>query len=250
MHVFSYFIDGLLIDSGQPRVEKQFCNALEEVPIDTLLITHHHEDHSGNIEAIKKLKGIEAFASPECCQLMLHPKRVEPARWLTWGQHTRAQLLPIPEDGLIETERYKFQAFPTPGHAIDQISLLEQDEGWLFPGDLYVNDYIKVFMRDEEIGLQIKSLKELIDLDFKWLFCQHNPKLKNGKAHLKNKLQFLEDFYGKVAMVYQEEKGPKAIMRILSLKENSKAKVLSLGQLSMLNMVRSVINDIESHNVI
>ena len=246
MHVYSFLVDGLLIDTGQPRVGRDFCQALEKTSIEKIVLTHHHEDHSGNVESIKKMKNIDAYASDPCCRLMLKPKLVEPARFITWGQHTRAVLTPLSNEQTLYTDQYTFHIMNTPGHSIDQISLYEPEEGWLFPGDLYVNDYIKVFMREEEFGQQITSIKTLLKLDFDVLFCNHNPLFKRGRQHLKNKLQFLEDFYGSVHREYMNGTSPKRIMKALRLRENRIVKLLSMGQLSTLNMVRSVIRHIEN----
>lgn len=245
MYVHCFLVDGLLIDTGQPRVKKELLAALENESIDRILLTHHHEDHSGNVEAIKALKMVKAYASPLCCEIMKKPARVEPARWVTWGQHTKANLLPW-RNNTIETANFNFQILNTPGHAIDQISLYEPNQGWLFSGDLFVHHYIKAFMREENIGEQIVSIKKLVQLDFDVLFCNHQPVFSEGKKRLQIKLQFLEDFYGKVKREYEKGKDVKDIMRALDLKENRFLVWFSLGQLSRANMVRSVIRSVEN----
>jgi len=63
------------------------------------------------------------------------------------------------------------------------------------------------------------------------------------KERLKAKLQFLEDFYAKVSTLHQEGYTPQAIFNTLQLKENWQVKLLSGGDLSAMNMVRSVILD-------
>ena len=246
MFVYCYLIDGLLIDTGQPRVRKELCDILEQEEIKRIIITHHHEDHSGNIEAIKKLKNIEAYASSLCCKFMLKPKRVELARWMTWGQHQPATLIPI-ADTLIQTNYYQFKVIPTPGHAADHISLYESNKGWLFSGDIYINDYLKMFMRDELIGHHILSLRKLLSLEFDRMFCSHQPVLKNPKKRLMNKLHFLEDFYGQVSEIYSKGYTAKEIMRSLRYKDDKLSKLLSWGQLSRTNMVKSVIKTVEQN---
>ena len=244
MHVYCFLVDGLLIDTGQPLIKSDLLNALAPHPIDHIIVTHHHEDHSGNIEAIKEAKAIPAFASKKCCKIMQNPPRVEPARWMTWGQMPNAHLKELSLDAPFCTNNHEFTVISTPGHAIDQISLYEPTKGWLFSGDLYVHDYIKVFMKEEDIGQQIDSLKRLIQLDFDVLWCNHQPILKGGKQRLKNKLQFLEDFYGTVANAYQKGMSVPQLMKILGLKDKLLMKWISLGQLSRSNMVRSVIKNI------
>jgi len=109
---------------------------------------------------------------------------------------------------------------------------------------MYINDYIKIFMRSEKIGEQITSIQKLLELDFDVLFCNHNPQLKNGKEKLRNKLQFLQDFYGKVRNEHEKGLSVNEIMKALDLKENYFAKAFSLGELSRVNMVKSVIDSL------
>jgi hypothetical protein len=81
---------------------------------------------------------------------------------------------------------------------------LEEENGWLFSGDLYLGDRIKYFRSDERLIDQITSLKKILEIDFDALFCAHNPCLENGRARLKNKLQFLEDLYGAIHLLIQK----------------------------------------------
>lgn len=249
MYVHSFLWDGLLIDTGQPRVEKEFSEALQTKSIDKIILTHHHEDHSGNVEAIKKLKNINAYASPLCCTYMVKPSRVEPARWMTWGQNTPAQMIPL-KDKSIHTDKYTLDIIDTPGHAADQISLYNAERGWLFSGDIFIHDYVKIFMRDEKIDEQISSIQKLLRLDFDVLLCNHQPILTGGKKRLENKLQFLLDFYGNIEKLYHKGYSEKSIMQDLGLKELRSIVWMSFGQLSMKNMVRSTIHAINNNKTI
>ena len=238
-------MDGLLIDTGQSLVGKDFVKLLEDERVDKIIVTHHHEDHSGNVERIKEAKGADAFGSLKCSEIMKKPTWIEPARLISWGQNKAANINPLELSKSIQTENFEFQIFETPGHAIDQISLYEPDKGWLFPGDLFVHDYIKTFMRDEDLAQQIQSLEMLMKLDFEVMFCHHQPVFDNAKERLKSKLNFLVDFYGKVEDAYNKGMSSKQIMSHMRLKEQKLVKFISLGQLSTLNMVKSVVNDLK-----
>ncbi len=245
MYVYSFLIDGLLIDTGQPRVRKEFLTLLGPEKVSKIILTHHHEDHSGNVEAIKTAKSVSAFGSKLCCEKMKNPQRVEPARWITWGQHTPCDLAPL-TDKQIATDHYNFEILSTPGHAADQISLYEPNKGWLFSGDIYVNDYIKIFMREEVMLDQIKSLKELISLDFDVLFCNHQPIFKNGKDRLIAKLNFLSDFYAKVEMASNKGLEIHEIMKYMNLKDDPLTSLMTFGQLSQSNMIRAALKTIQT----
>ncbi|MEZ4601880.1 MAG: hypothetical protein R2861_00255 [Desulfobacterales bacterium] len=64
---------------------------------------------------------------------------------------------------------------------------------------------------------------------------------KNGKKHLASKLQFLEDFYGRVSSLARQGLDERTIMRQLGLKEQWLVKMICFGNVSMRNMVRSVM---------
>jgi len=74
------------------------------------------------------------------------------------------------------------------GWVKDHTVYLEEENGRLFSGDLYLGDHIKYFRSDERLIDQITSLKKILKFDFDALFCAHNPRLENGRARLKNKL--------------------------------------------------------------
>ena len=244
MFVYSFLIDGLLIDTGPSRAQKAFVKTLATEHIDQLVVTHHHEDHSGNIEAIKRLKSIPALGSALCKQKMSQHITVDFGRWMTWGPFRTADITPF-DSAHVQTPKYSFEIIPTPGHAIDQVSLYEPNEGWLFSGDIFVHDYIKMFMRDEIIGDQILSIRKLLKLDFNKMFCNHQPVMTNPKERLKNKLNFLEDFYAKVAEQYHKGLTVKQIMKALDYKDNRFMSLISWGEMSKSNMVRSVIKTVE-----
>jgi len=92
---------------------------------------------------------------------------------------------------------------------------------------------------------QIASMKRVAQLGFEIMFCSHNPQFKQAKEKLKRKIQFMEDYYGKVKQLHKQGLKPKAIMKSLDLRENWSIRILSGGALSGLNMVKSVIRDEE-----
>lgn len=239
---YAYLLEGLLIDTGHPNIKKEFLAQLRSERIDKCVLTHHHEDHSGNAESIRKMSGAKIYGSPRCAEILKNPPKVSPIQYITWGQNKKVDILSMDLSESVTTANYSFKIVETPGHAEDMICLYEPNKGWLFSADNFVNKYINVFMDNEIFHLQIESLKTLIALDFDVLFCSHFPQFRNGKAHLMTKLAFLEEFYGRVKNEYQKGKTPGEILIDMNLKERYFIKYLSLGKLSQLNMVKSVVN--------
>ena len=47
--VSAFLFDGVLIDCGFPAVRLDLGRALDELHVRGAIITHHHEDHAGNL---------------------------------------------------------------------------------------------------------------------------------------------------------------------------------------------------------
>lgn len=242
-HIF--YIDGLLIDTGQSRVRKQVLDVTQNLDIEQIYVTHHHEDHTGNLDALKNQFGVPIYSSKLCKEMMSDPPPISFAQYMFWGSRPAFQDLVIKED-TIQTNNYSFDIIPVPGHSSDMVALHEANEGWLFSADLYVHHYIAYFMKPESVKTQIASLKKILELDFDVIFCSHNPQLKNGKQLIQKKLQFFETFYGSVSELMIKGFSISEIMKRLKMKKRWGMRILSHGHLSSQNMIQSVIRDLEN----
>ncbi|GAB5553249.1 MAG: MBL fold metallo-hydrolase [Saprospiraceae bacterium] len=239
-----YFVDGLLLDTGQSIMKKSILAATKKLEVKQIFISHHHEDHTGNIRALKDQHNCEAYASKLCCEMMKAPPKLSFAQKITWGTRPAQKDL-IPKQQAIKTNKYCFEIIPIFGHAPDMVALYEPNRKWLFSADLYLNSYIDYFVHNESVADQIASIKKILALDFDVLLCSHKPQLKNGKQQLTKKLHFLESFFDMVSTLYTQGYSAKEIFKHLKLKENWLVKILSGGSLSKMNMVHSVIRDLE-----
>lgn len=237
-----YYIDGLLLDTGHRNMRKEILATVGGLEVDQMFISHHHEDHTGNLAELQQHFKCPSYSSAACIELMKKPPKISFAQWLTWGNRP-ANFQLQEKGGTLLTSNYKFDIIPIPGHAIDMVALHEANEGWLFSADLWVYQYIRYFMRAESMHQQIESIKRVLKLEFHVLFCSHNPQLIRGKDKLWQKLRFLEDFYGRAASFYHKGYSPPAILKAMGLKEDFGMRLLSTGELSTMNMVRSVIRD-------
>ncbi len=242
--VYVYFIDGLLIDTGQPAMSTQIAEATQNLPVEQIFISHHHEDHTGNIQQLQQQHNCKVYAPLKTCEIMKNPPKLTMAQKLVWGNRGACpHLTPIAND--IKTKNYQFNIIPIPGHATDMAALYEPNKKWLFSSDLFIGTKIGYYLYSESMQQQIASTKKILKLDFDTMYCAHNPQLKNGKQKLTRKLEFLESFFEDVSVLYKQGLSAKAIFKQLKLEENYFVKILSGGKLSKLNMVKSVINDLE-----
>ena len=242
MYSHCYIIDGMLIDTGHYDMRKEIITMLLQYPIQQIFITHHHEDHTGNLDILQKKLNCPSYASASCVEIMKSPPSISFGQWLTWGDRNPNFDL-TPKEKSIATEHYNFQIIPVPGHAPDMVCLLEANEGWLFSSDLFVSEYIRYFLHSESMQQQIESIRKVLQYDFEIMFCGHNPQFKNCKQKLKNKLDFFLNFYGQVADLYHKGHSADSIFKEMKLKDHWHVRLISFGAISTMNMVKSVIRD-------
>jgi glyoxylase-like metal-dependent hydrolase (beta-lactamase superfamily II) len=207
--------------------------------IERLLLTHHHEDHSGNAAMIAKSCGALVLGHPLTARKMGHIRPILPYQHLVWGQSREVAVSPLPE--VVASDGFDLLPIHTPGHSNDHTVYLEGQHGWLFSGDLYLGDRIKFFRSDEKIDQQIQSLRTVLQHDFEALFCAHHPVLKKGRDRLCRKLTYLEEIVGAVGALLTRGLSEKEIIRRMDHRRDRFIKFVTMGNVSFANMIRSAI---------
>lgn len=157
MFAHLYFIDGLLIDAGQSRMKDSVLSELKDYQIDKIFLSHHHEDHTGNVESIRSMANCKVYGSKLCSDMMKDPPGISPAQKMVWGDRDSVDYIE-PVADYIDTPNYRFELIPIPGHAPDMVALYERSKRWLFSSDLYVSSYIGYMLPDENLMEQIESI--------------------------------------------------------------------------------------------
>jgi glyoxylase-like metal-dependent hydrolase (beta-lactamase superfamily II) len=217
MTVYCFIFDNIMIDTGLSHMEKEVAGIAQENKIDRIYLTHHHEDHSGNAAHMNKSIGADVYGHRLAAEKLTKPYAILPYQKYVWGRTTPVGVKRFPQT--IETPSGKMIPVHTPGHAKDHTVFFLPEKGVLFSGDLYLADRIKFFRSDENMGIQIESLKKVISLVFNTLLCGHNPRQKNGRKHIQSKLEFLENLYGNIVHLWKKGVPEKQIFNQLKLKE-------------------------------
>jgi glyoxylase-like metal-dependent hydrolase (beta-lactamase superfamily II) len=242
MSVYCYLIGDTLIDCGQAKMAGAMKSFVSTHRIKQLLLTHHHEDHSGNAAMIANECGAAVLGHPITAHKMGHIRPILPYQHLVWGQSKKVAVSPLP--AVVASNGFRFLSIHTPGHSKDHTVYLEVQNGWLFSGDLYLGDRIKFFRSDEQIDQQIQSLQIVLQHDFEALFCAHNPVLKNGQGRLRRKLAYLENIVGTVGLLLTRGLPEREIIRQLDHRQDRFVKFFTMGNASYANMIRSAIRAI------
>ena len=143
MSVYVYFIDGLIIDSGQSNMRKYVLDSFRNKRPNSILLTHYHEDHSGNAYPLSQFYKTDVFGHAlTSCKMAAH-RRILPYQRYIWGNSEDVKVKPL--EATFESEHFTFRPVHTPGHSKDHTVYLEEKNGWLFSGDLFLGERIKFF---------------------------------------------------------------------------------------------------------
>ncbi|MCO1335173.1 MBL fold metallo-hydrolase [Microbulbifer sp. OS29] len=184
-----YRLNDTIIDAGPSNQWKYVKWFVKNKPFKQLVLTHHHEDHSGNAGAIYKLTGIQPKAPESTVEILKRGFRIPPLQLLIWGRAGIAEAAPLPKELRFAGE--KVLAISAPGHAKDMTCYLMQDRGWIFTADLYVASHLKLLRKDESVPMLIHSIHKVLKYDFDTILCPHRGIVENGKSRLQAKCDYL-----------------------------------------------------------
>ncbi|WP_042473668.1 MBL fold metallo-hydrolase [Bacillus ndiopicus] len=239
LNVYSYVVDGLCIDTGAHSLRKQFQPFLQAQPIEQVVLTHHHEDHSGNAAFLQQ-QGIPIYIEKtllkECAEKAAYPFY----RKVFWGARKAFDAQPLAST--FSSKTADWDIIQTPGHAIDHVALLNKETGQLFTGDLYVMTKTRLILRNESIPTIIQSLQKVLTYDFADVFCCHGGLLKNGRKALQAKEDYLLTLQEKTLTLHKQGLTPAEINQTLFSKKYPITR-FSRGEWDSQHIVTSILKD-------
>jgi len=214
-----YRLGDTLIDAG-PRNQWRHIRAFaSERAIRQLLITHHHEDHSGNCANLAQLLRLSPRASESTGRILRHGFAIQWYRHVIWGAAEKVITRPFPDEILINGQ-HQVVPIATPGHTCDHTSFHLPERGWLFSGDMYISSRLKLLERDEDLSQILSSLRRLLALEFDLLLCPHRGVITHGKRALQRKYDNLTELIEQARALQQRGDSLAAITRQLLGREN------------------------------
>jgi glyoxylase-like metal-dependent hydrolase (beta-lactamase superfamily II) len=164
----------LLIDPG-PDDERHVGDIRRSIagrPVDGILLTHAHADHSASASLLSGELGAPILASSSTLARLNLPGRV-----LADGD-----AVPVSAAG---PSRSRLQVVETPGHSADHLSFLLLPQRWLFTGDLVLGSGSSAVLHpDGRVGDYIGSIRKLEALRPARLFPGHGPEVSDAAAKL------------------------------------------------------------------
>ena len=234
-----YLLDEVLIDCGPPNARRQLIPLFRDLPAKRILITHHHEDHTGNAAFLARTRGLPVSGHRDGCgSLELISRGIPFYRRVVWGVPDAFPYSTAPESQ--ETSKHLLQALETPGHSRDHLCFFVEKKGWLFTGDLYLSGYLRYLREDEDIHALMYALRRMIQLKPRVIFCNHRGPVLDGEKALGKKLAFLEQLRDRVMEGAGRGLSPEELARSL-MKKDLFFRHFSGGEFSSLNLIRALV---------
>lgn len=246
--VWTYYVDGLLIDTGSRRTQRAVQRTYARHRIGQIALTHFHEDHAANAAPLAREHQCPVRCGALTAERIRQPYPLLPYERYWFGPiepcsaETGVTVLPtFPQP--FETDHHRFVPIPTLGHSDDHHVLLEPNEGWLFSGDFYVGN-LRVFRRGENIYQQIEAARHILTYDFDTLFCGHRPVLSGAKAAIQRKMEHLQRIVELSLEGQRRGLSEAAIVRRVGLQEDWFMRAFTSNDVAVTYLVRSALQDV------
>ncbi|WP_041257548.1 MBL fold metallo-hydrolase [Fibrella aestuarina] len=245
--VWTYYVDGLLIDTGSRYTQRAVLATYERHQIEQIALTHFHEDHAANAAALARQHGCPVRCGLLTAERIAYPYHLLPYERYWFGPIEACSAAvgvevlatyPAP----VETAHYRFLPIPTLGHSDDHHVLLEPNEGWLFSGDFYVGN-LRVFRRGENIYQQLEAARHLLTYDFDTLFCGHRPVLKHAKTAIQAKIDHLQRIVDQSLEGQRRGLSEAIILRRIGLREDWFMRAFTSNDVAVTYLIRSALHD-------
>lgn len=147
-----YRLGDILVDTGGTRVTEALLDELAIDPPKRIVLTHQHEDHSGNVAAIVARFGEMSVHAPRALVAFLTTfERVPPYRAYFWGDPLPLPahlLVPYDAGDAFEAAGHRMVARHTPGHTPPHHAFVLQDGQavYVLSGDLYSSRPLEAFL--------------------------------------------------------------------------------------------------------
>ncbi|MDZ7629842.1 MAG: MBL fold metallo-hydrolase [Gemmatimonadaceae bacterium] len=224
--------DGVLVDTGIPAARQVVAALLSAARVRGVMLTHHHEDHAGNVELVAA-RGIPIWMAAATVPLVTSVDRIRAYRRYTWAPMPPLASPVVPfTSGVLEP-------MPAPGHCADHHILWDPETRTLFSGDLFLGVAVRVAHHDEDPWALIESLERAAALEPVRMFDAHRGLVPEPAAALRAKAAWTRDL---IATITARIAGGDSDARIVTsvLGGESVAGYASGGEYSRRNFVRAV----------
>lgn len=164
-----YRLGDTLIDTCGTIAGAALVELLRERPPRRIVCTHQHEDHVGNVAAIRRAFGaLPVFVPREHVALVTDFDRVPEYRATVWGHpEPTGPVEPYDPGHVFEDRGVAIEAWLTPGHTPHHVAFVARTHGQVFAltGDLYTSRPLAAWYESaaDDMAASLRSLAGLGD---------------------------------------------------------------------------------------
>lgn len=239
--VHVYRLGDVLIDTGFRHARESLRSWPGLQGLQACVLTHHHEDHAGNVKLLARL-GVPLLAPPPVREKMQESPALHLYQKVIWGTFEPAAVAPLDEIRLSDGRR--LVPVPTPGHSGDHHVYHEPERGLVFSGDLYLGRRVDAAKREENVHDLLRSLRTVRELRPRTLYCAHRGRVDEPVQRLSEKIAGLEEIVGSARRLADRGRSVREIVRELFGREG-RIYWITAGDFSHRNLIESAL-DMES----
>jgi len=174
--------EAVLVDPGSPlpaeseRLERALAAARDRLGrrVTAIWLTHHHPDHVGGVERLRRTLGVPVLAHPQTAARLAGAIAVD-------GELADGERIVLAGE-----PPFPVRVVHTPGHARGHLCFLDETHGSALAGDLVAGlGTIVVDPPEGDMDDYLASLEKLAALAPRTLFPGHGPAIKNAVARLR-----------------------------------------------------------------
>jgi len=230
VHVF--VVRGVMIDTGFPGVARDLREAIASFRLRGAMLTHHHEDHAGNLQQLVDA-GVPVAMDADTLARVRQPGRIGWYRHFTW------KAMPLLTGAVTPFADDTLSLVATPGHCSNHHCVWDADTGTCFTGDLYLGARVRVAHSYEDPRAQVQSLRTIIARNPARVFCAHRGLVDHGVARLQTKVDWLDELIGLVEQRLDAGHSAEQVRREL-LGRLGSTHVFSAGDYSPRNLIAAI----------
>jgi glyoxylase-like metal-dependent hydrolase (beta-lactamase superfamily II) len=262
--------DGIAIDPGSPKMRGSLARHLRQIKskIKSVVATHAHEEHVGNLNWLCGVTGAPLYVSEMTAEFLTPFKKLPWVRAAIIGQPPNLNQPYHLLGEMVDGESGQLQVIPAPGHCDDHIVLYDPKEKLLLAGDAFMGSYFATPNPDVDSRKWLTSLERLMELDIEILVEGHGhihtlrtdipdfPGVvirQDPKAAIAQKLDFLRWLREQIEAGLQEQLPLHVIEATCfpwgkrssweSCASDECIRLLSLGHFSRTELVRSFVRN-------
>jgi len=189
--VSAFLMRGVLVDTGFPRVRREVLELVREFEPRGAIVTHWHEDHAGNAQALASV-GVPLCLHPDCEATLRTRPGIGLYRRSIWGRPRRLSL-PV-----TTFDPAPLKVIATPGHTTDHQVVWDEERGIVASGDLFLGVKVRVAHRHESPSTLLASLRAVVALEPRLLLDAHRGVVEQPVPALRAKIAWMEETIGAI----------------------------------------------------